>query len=141
MTNRKPLLTVVESGCTERSQRIAVSFVIHERKRLDIPVGGLMRVEALAGKVFSTEQGPVHTNSPCVSFILAPKSQAQLHEFTADVVGQMMEIHVGKRCVSRAVVQERLGGEPSFQVSAYDIVEAQELAETIRFGWSPKEIK
>jgi len=141
MTNGKPVLTVVEGGMDDRSRRIAISFVVYGRKRLDIPTSGLLSINALATKILYTDEGPVICNSPCVEFRLAPAFGAKLYEFTADIVGEVMEIHVGTRCVAKPVVRERLGTEPSFQILVYDLAEAEALAEVIRLGWSPKQIK
>jgi preprotein translocase subunit SecD len=141
MALQKPLLTIVNGGDVDRSERIALSFVVYERKRLDIPVEGLLSVEASARRTYYSEEGPIHSNSPVVVISLTPEFQAKLYEFTADVVGQVVEFHVGKRCVSRPKLLERLGNEPSFHLSANDLAEAEEMAEVLRLGWSPKQIK
>jgi hypothetical protein len=142
MTLGKRLLTVVEGGNTDRSKRIAMSFVVHERKRLDVPASALLSVEASAGRTYFIEGGgSIWSNSPSVEIDLAPDFQAKLYKFTADIIGEVMEVHVGNRCVARPVVREQLGKDPSFQISAFDIAEAEELAEVLRNGWSPQQIK
>ena len=68
--------------------------------------------------------------------------QRKLREFTAGIVGDIMEIHVGGRCVSQPRLLEPLGDEPAFQISIYEFADAQALAETLRVGWRPvKEVE
>jgi hypothetical protein len=48
-----------------------------------------------------------------------------------------LEIVVRERCISRPVIREPLGNEPSFQLSANDFAEAQALAAELCTGWRP----
>jgi preprotein translocase subunit SecD len=140
MSEGKPIWRVIDGDrpAHAQSERIAISFVVHERKRLDIPVSALVRVEAGATKTFADERGwSVTYDLPHVEIWLAPSLQARLRDFTVDIIGEEMEILVGGRCISRPVVREPLGNEPSVQLSANDFAEAQALAAKLRTGWRP----
>jgi preprotein translocase subunit SecD len=58
-------------------------------------------------------------------------------ETKAFLVGEVMEIHVAHKVVARPVLREALGNDPSFQLSANDLPEAQALARRLRSGWKP----
>jgi preprotein translocase subunit SecD len=143
MGEGKPTFRVIEgdqpSGVQE--ERIAISFVVFERKRLDVPVSALMRVEARATQTFADERGrPITFDLPHVEIWLTPNLQKRLRDFTRDLVGEVTEIHVGDKCISRPVVREPLGNEPRFLLSANDFAEAQALAATVRTGWRPMRV-
>jgi preprotein translocase subunit SecD len=139
MDNDKPALRVVDGdrSCDARRERVAMSLVVHERKRLDIPVSALTKVEAFATETFCDGRGPVTLDLPHVRIWLTPNLQKRLRDFTCDIVGELTELHVGDKCISRPVVREPLGGEPSFQISVNDFAEAQVLADELRTGWRP----
>ncbi len=140
MGEGKPTFRVIESDRPSgiREERIAMSLVVFERKRLDVPVSGLMRVVPCATQTFADERGrPITFDIPHVEIWLTPNLQKRLRDFTRDLVGEVMEIHVGDKCISRPVVREPLGNEPSFRLSANDFAEAQALAATLRTGWRP----
>lgn len=99
-----------------------------------------MRVEALASQTFAGERGPVTFDLPHVQVWLTPRLQERFRSFTRDIVGEVMGIHVGGRCIMRPVVREPLGDEPCFQLSANDFGEAQALAATLRTGWRPMRV-
>jgi hypothetical protein len=46
-----------------RTERIAISFVVPGRKRLDIPVSALVRAEARATRIFAGQRGRSPTTS------------------------------------------------------------------------------
>jgi preprotein translocase subunit SecD len=118
------------------AEPIAFSLVVYERKCLDIPVNGIIGVEAHATQsFFIEEQGPVTFDMPHVAVWLAPKFQQRLRDFTRGIVGDVMELFVDGKCISRPVVREPLGNESSFLLSADDLAEAQRLAEQLRRGW------
>ena len=140
MTDQTSALRIIGGGRDFRApvERIAMSLVVHDRKRLDVPLGAILGIEAFATQTFLVEgSGPVEFNMPHVRISLTPHLQAQLRDFTHDVVGEAMEIVVRDRCISRPVVREPLGNEPSFQVSVWDFAEAQRLANEMRTGWRP----
>ena len=138
MGEGRPTLQVIDGGgAPVPADRIALSLVVYERKRLDVPLSALIRVEASATQTFIGERGPVTFDRPHVEIWLTPNLQRQLREFTRDLVDQVMEIRIGERCVARPVVREPLGNNPSFLLSASDLAEAQALAAELRIGWRP----
>jgi preprotein translocase subunit SecD len=68
-------------------------------------------------------------------FWLMPNLQIRLYDFTRGSVDEIMEVFVAGRCVTRPVLREPLGTEPSFQISAADCDEACALADELRVGW------
>lgn len=117
--------------------RIAMSLVVHERKRLDIPVSGVAGVAAFETERYLGAYGPVSYCLPYVRVWLAPAMQERLRVFTRDIVDETVEILVGERCVLRPKLHEPLGAVPSFQIGVADFAEAQALARTLRTGWRP----
>jgi hypothetical protein len=136
MTQQKPVLTVV-SGREQPAPRIAISLVVHERKRLDIPLNAILGIDAFATESFSDGRRIVTYDLPHVEIRLTPPMQRKLREFTAGIVGETLEIHAGGRCVSQPRLPKPLGDQPAFHISIYDFADAQALAETLRTGWRP----
>jgi hypothetical protein len=135
-----PTLRVIEGGRSPgvQAEPIALSLVVHERRRLDIPVSALIRVEPCATQTFADGYGrPFSFDTPHIEIFLTPDLQKRLRDFTRGLVDQVMEIHVGGRCVARPVVREPLGNAPAFHVSANDFAEAEALAAKLRTGWRP----
>jgi preprotein translocase subunit SecD len=139
MGDGRPTFRVIDGDRSfdVQSERIAMSLVVHERKRLDIPVSALVRVEARQTQTFADRRGWATSHTPHVEIWLTPNLQRVLRDFTRDLIDQVMEIFVGGRCVLRPVVRESLGGEPAFSLSANDFAEAQTLATELRTGWRP----
>jgi len=137
MANEKPGLTVTSGGRERPAERIALSLIVHERKRLDIPLDAILGVDAFATESFSDGYRVTTYNRSHVAIRLTPSMQRKLREFTAAIVGDIMEIHVGGQCVSQPRLLEPLGNEPAFQISIYNFADAQALAETLRTGWRP----
>jgi hypothetical protein len=133
----KPALRVIDGGRDSHApaERIALSFVVYERKRLDIPVSAIVRIEAHATQTFSAGHIVRTYDLPHVEIWLTPSMQSRLHDFTCDMVDQVVEVHVGDKCVARPVVREPLGSESSFLLSASDFPEAQAMADKLRTGW------
>jgi preprotein translocase subunit SecD len=134
---KNPHLVVIDGARARRADPIALSLVVHERKRLDIPLHAVIAVEAYATKTFSGERGPVTFDLPHVEVRLMPPMRQKLSDFTKDIVGQAVDLYVRGRCVLQPVVREPLGAEPAFSLSANDFAGAQALAETLRSGWRP----
>ena len=133
-----PIFSTIDGGRTARvpATRIAMSLVVYERKRLDIPLHAMTRIEPHATQTFLFEGGGVRTyDMPHVQIWLTPNLQAKLRAFTKDIVGEIMELHVAHKVVARPVLREPLGNEPAFQISAYDLTEAQALAARLANGW------
>ena len=142
VADSKPILTVVSGGREQPIKRIALSLIVHERKRLDIPLDAILGIDAFATESFSDGYRVTTYNRSHVAIRLSPSMQRKLREFTAGIVGDIMEIHVGGRCVSQPRLLEPLGDEPAFQISIYEFADAQALAETLRVGWRPvKEVE
>jgi preprotein translocase subunit SecD len=125
MANQKPALTVVSGGREQPVKRFALSLIVHERKRLDIPLDAILGIDAFATQSFSDGLQITTYNMPHVEICLSPSMQRNLRDFTKDIVGEILEIHVGGRCVSQPRVQEPLGNQPAFQISIYDFADAQ----------------
>jgi len=90
----KPTLQVIagDRPLHVQTERTAMSFVVHERKRLDIPVSALVRVEARATKTFADQRGwPVTYDLPHVEIWLTSSPQARLRDFSRDLVGEALE--------------------------------------------------
>lgn len=140
MSVAKPALRVIGGGRDSHAppERIALSLVVYERKRLDIPVSAVIRIEAFATQTFSAGDIVRTYNFPHVEVWLAPNMQKRLRDFTCDMVDRVVEFHVGDKCVARPVVREPLGNEPSFLLSANDFAEAQAMADKLRTGWRPQ---
>lgn len=137
MVDQKPALTIVSGGRMQPATRIALSLIVHERKRLDIPLDAILGIDAFATESFFDGRNVMTFDLPHVEIRLTPSMQRKLHEFTTGVVGELMEIHVGGRCVSQPRLQEPLGDQPAFHLSIYDFADAQAMAETLRTGWRP----
>jgi preprotein translocase subunit SecD len=100
---------------------------------VDVIIG----IEASPTQSFNCE-GRIWTfDRPNVGVEFSPEMRKRLFEFTRDIVGEMIEIHIRDRCVFRAVVREPLGSEHAFQLSANDLAEAQALAQELKTGWRP----
>lgn len=140
MAEQKPALTVVSGGRDQPTARIALSLIVHERKRLDIPLDAVLGIDAFATQSFFDGRNVMTYDLPHVAIRLASSAQRRVREFTTGIVGEVMEIHVGGRCVSQPRLQEPLGNEPAFQISIYDFADAQALAETLRTGWRPVKV-
>jgi hypothetical protein len=100
-------------------ERIAVSLVVNERRRLDVPLSAVIRVDAFVLS-FAEGRQVVTFDQPHVRIWLMPNLQKRLYDFTRDSVDEIMEVFVAGRCVTRPVLHEPLGTEPSFQICAVD---------------------
>ena len=118
-------------------ERIAVSLVVNERRRLDIPLSAVIRVDALAVQSFADGRRVVTFDQPHVRIWLMPNLQRRLYDFTRGSVDAIMEVFVDDQCVTRPVLREPLGTEPSFQIFTADFDEACALADKLRVGWRP----
>ncbi len=101
MENQKPALTVVNGGREQPVKRIALSLVIHERKRLDIPLDAILGIDAYQTQSFSDGSRIVTYDLPHIEISLTRLMQQSLFDFTKGVVGEIVEIHIGERCISR----------------------------------------
>ncbi len=140
MADQKPALTVMSGGREQPVKRIALSLVIYERKRLYIPLDAILGIDAIATQTFSDGHRIVTYDLPHVEIRLTPPMQRRLRDFTTGIVGEIMEIHVGGRCISQPRLQEPLGDQPAIHISIYDFADAQALAETLRTGWRPGKV-
>jgi preprotein translocase subunit SecD len=140
MADQTSALTVVSGGRAQPVKQFALSLIVHERKRLDIPLDTIIGINAFATQSFVDGRNVMTYNLPHIAIRVTPSMQRRLREFTAGIAGELMEIHVGGRCVSQPRLQEPLGNQPAFQISIYDFADAQALAETLCTGWRPVKV-
>jgi preprotein translocase subunit SecD len=139
MKDNRPGLTLIPGlavGCAP-SERIALSLV-HPMEHIDVPRRAIRRIEALEEFTYVDRQARKTWtfHSPCVELSFAQAIGARIWRLTQRIVDQPMELVVGGECVARPVVREPIGLQGSFQISAYDIAEAQALAHRLRAAWS-----
>ena len=81
MAEGRPTLQVIDGdrSSTVETERIAMSFVVHERRRLDVPLSAVVRLEACATETFFIEGRHVTYTLPHVAVWLAPHLQKRLH--------------------------------------------------------------
>jgi hypothetical protein len=139
MVANKPAWRVIDGNDSVpvHAERIAMSLVVRDCKRLDIPVSAVVRVEANAMETFFDGHVPIACDRHHIRIFLTPNARASLRDFTRDLVDEVMDIWIGNRRIVRLVVREPLGAEPSFHISAGDFAEAQSLADQLRTGWRP----
>lgn len=113
--------------------RVALSLV-HLRGRIDVPVSAVRNIEARAEQTFFVQgRGqPVAASRPYVEVQFSPAIRVRMWWLTRQIIGEPLEIVVDGECVSMPIVREPLGVQPSFNISAFDLAEAQTLAERLR---------
>jgi len=72
---------------------------------------------------------------PHILITLGSDVRARLYALTRHIVGHPLKILVGEECISEPVVREPLGTQAAFQISIYDLSDAEKLAEKIQAGW------
>ena len=118
-------------------ERIAFSLV-HPLKRIDIPSRDVVGVEARSEITFSVNQRPWTLQAPHVEIILKSNICAKLHALTQRIIDDPLEIWIQGKLVSSPIVREPLGLQSQFNITAFDLAEAQALAERIWAGWIAK---
>jgi hypothetical protein len=126
--NRRDL-RVVQGGRSAPAVRLALSLV-HPRGRIDIPVDAIVWIVA-----YGEGQGPWPFHNPHVEVCFAPAIRKRIYDLTQHIVDEPMDIVVCGERISSPIVREPLGQDSSFRISAYDLAEAQELADQMRTGW------
>jgi hypothetical protein len=115
--------------------RIALSLV-HPRERIDIPIGAIPRIE-VRGELALWESGkPWTCQRPWVEVWVRQPIRTRIWQLTKQIVGEPMEVVVAGECVVKPIIREPLGVQERLQISAWDLAEANALADRLRARWS-----
>jgi hypothetical protein len=117
------------------AEDIALSLV-HPKGRVDVPVSAVRGVEPSATfKVRIPQTGEVREYPhPYVLVCFAKDIEEHICRLPRQIVGEPLAIVINCGIVSEPIVEEPLCGNPCFQISASDILEANALAQRIRKG-------
>jgi hypothetical protein len=128
-------LSVIE-GRPDAPARIAFSLV-HPSGRIDIPVRDVLRIEAFAEQTFFFPEIQASKTFPLahVRLDLKPDIRARIYRLTSKIVEEELAIVVAGDVICRPVVREPLGIQQGFDISVWDLDEAEELARKLREGW------
>jgi preprotein translocase subunit SecD len=128
------MATTVAFGSTH-AEDIALSLV-RPTDRIDIPTSAITRVEALAKKTFRNvvTGEPYQIEDPRVQICYSEEVRRRICQLTRRIVGQLLEIVVACKTVSKPVVREPVCSETCFEISRTDLAEATALAQQIRSG-------
>jgi preprotein translocase subunit SecD len=126
----------VIQGRPDAPIRIALSLV-HSSERIDIPVRDILRIEALAEQTFffSDTRTSKTYQMPHVEVAFKPQARANIYKLTSRIIDEPLDIVVAKKVISRPVVREALGMQEAFNISVYDMEQAEEIAAKLRKGW------
>jgi hypothetical protein len=117
------------------AEDIAMSLV-NPKGRIDVPVSAVRGVETSAAfKVRIPQIGEVREiPHPYVEVCFAKDIEERICLLTRQIVGEPLAIVINCGVVSEPIVNEPLCGNPCFQISASDLLEANALAQRIRKG-------
>ena len=125
----RPDLKIVQGGRSAPAERLALSLV-HPRERIDVPVDAIVRITA-----YGEGQAPWPFHSPHVHVCFNSAIRERIRRLTQHIVDEAMDIVVCGECVSSPIVREPLGEDSCFRISAFNLPEAQALADRMRTGW------
>lgn len=114
------------------ADEIAFSMV-HEKSRIDVPTGAITRIKTYPTYILvdpETRQRR-HFPAPRVEVCYTAEIQERVCQLTSQIVEQATSLVVDCEVVSKPVVRERLCG-PCLQISAYDLADANALAQRLR---------
>jgi hypothetical protein len=136
--------TIVEGN--QGPDCIAFSLV-HPLQRLDITASDLLGVEAHAEQTFVFDDGTSKTYAlPYVEVCLSPDIRAKLYRLTHAILRhdfpvKTLELVVGDESLTKPVIREPIGSQPSFHISTNSLAEAESLACRLRGNWSRPDLR
>ncbi len=122
------LVGVISADAAE----LAMSLV-YKNERIEIPAKSIRRIEAISSIVivFPDARGRKELPRPSVEVCYAKNIQEQICKLTRRIVDEPMELIAGCEVISKPVVREPICG-PCITITAYDMAEAEAIADKIR---------
>ena len=114
-----------------RSEKIALSFV-HPSARIDVPVRAIHRIEARESFTYLVSGELRESPGSHVAVCLRADIAIRLYKLTQQIVGDVLEIRVDSKCVSKPKILQPVGWCGHFVISIWDFDKAHALAAAMR---------